>query len=73
LRNIPLRSDSNKKAEQIGWVNKDTRLKIENSDSGWYKVTIVGQNGQPDGSVQPNQGWISGKSADGDDNIKLSR
>ena len=72
-RNIPLRADSNKKADQIGWVNKDTRLKIENSDSGWYKVTILGQNGQPDGSVQPNQGWVSGKSADGDDNIKLSR
>jgi serine/threonine protein kinase len=73
LRNIPLRSDSNRRADQIGWVNKDSRLKIENSESGWHKVTIIGQNGQPDGSVQPNQGWISGKAADGDDNIKLSR
>ena len=72
LMNINLRSEPNRNADQIGIVTKDSRLKILDSENGWYKVNIVEQGSQPDIN-SANGGWISGKSKDGDDTIKLLR
>ena len=66
LMNINLRSEPNKNSDQIGLVTKDSRLKIVDSENGWYKVNIVEQGSQPDIN-SANGGWISGKSKDGDE------
>ena len=72
LMNINLRSEPNKNSDQIGLVTKDSRLKIIDSENGWYKISIVEQGSQPDVN-SASGGWISGKSKDGDETIKLSR
>ncbi len=72
LMNINLRSEPNKNSDQIGLVTKDSRLKILDSENGWYKISIVEQGSQPDIN-SASGGWISGKSKDGDETIKLSR
>ena len=72
LMNINLRSEPNRNSDQIGLVTKDSRLKIVDSENGWYKVNIVEQGSQPDNN-SANEGWISGKSKDGDDTVKLLR
>ncbi len=72
LMNINLRSEPNRNSDQIGLVTKDSRLKIVDSENGWYKVNIIEQGSQPD-TNSANGGWISGKSKDGDDTIKLLR
>jgi len=73
LMNVNLRSEPNRNADQIGLVTKDSRIQIISSNGNWHKVAIIEQGSQPDFSNAANQGWISGKSANGDDTIKLSR
>ena len=73
LMNVNLRSEPNRNADQIGLVTKDSRIQIISSNGNWHKVVIIEQGSQPDFSNSANQGWISGKSANGDDTIKLSR
>lgn len=72
LTNINLRSEPNKNSDQIGLVTKDSRLKITGSENGWYRVSVVEQGSQPNND-SASDGWISGKSRDGDDTIKLLR
>ncbi len=73
LTDINLRSESNRNSEQIGLVTKDSKLKILGSEGNWYKVSIVEQGTFRPGSDSAKQGWISGKSGNGDDTIKIQR
>jgi len=73
LMNINLRSEPNRNSEQVGLVTKDSRLKIVSSDSNWHKVVIIEQGSNQPDNDSAKEGWISGKSVNGDDTIKFSR
>ena len=72
LMDINLRSEPNKNADQIGLITKDSRIRISDTDGNWYKIAVVEQGSQPSVPTA-TEGWISGKSKNGDDTIKLSR
>ena len=73
LTDINLRTESSRNSEQIGLVTKDSRLKILGSEGNWYKVSIIEQGTFRPGGDSVKQGWISGKSGNGDDTIKIQR
>lgn len=63
---VNLRSQPNTDDDPIGYVTKNSKVRIVNSQNNWYLVDIIEQ-----GRVRPNQpsvtrGWLNGKYLDMD-------
>lgn len=70
VTDINLRAEPNLKAERIGVVKINSRVKILDSQNNWYKIVIIEQGGQTDSGNAPKEGWISSKN-NGTDTVKL--
>lgn len=72
VTDINLRSDANRKSDQIAIVSNGSRLKILETRGTWYKVRILEQGNQSNTESSANEGWISGRD-NGRDTIKMTR
>ena len=70
VTDINLRAEPNLKADRIGVVKINSRVRILDSQNNWYKIVIIDQSGQADNSSQAKEGWISSKN-NGADTVRL--
>ncbi len=71
-RDVPLRSDSNSNATQIGLVPKNSRIKIVNETETWFEIDVI-EFGKTKDSDWADHGWIAKKAKTGEDNVDFSR
>ncbi len=71
-RDIPLRTESNARASQIGWVPKNSRVKIVNETETWYEIDVV-EFGRTQETDWAKHGWIAKKTVSGEDNVDFSK
>jgi hypothetical protein len=73
LMDINLRSEPNTRNEPVGLVSKDSRLKIISNNDNWYEVQII-EHGRPkENENWADRGWISMKSRNSGETVKISR
>jgi serine/threonine protein kinase len=64
---IFLRSQASADSQSIGYVTKNSKVKIVNSQNNWYQVDILEQGRKWPGQTA-NRGWLNGKYLDIDGN-----
>lgn len=72
LRDVPLRTDSNANASQIGWVPKNSRVRVVGETETWYKIEVV-EFGRTKDPAWQERGWVAKKTRAGEDNFDVPR
>lgn len=73
LMDVNLRSDPSTRNEPVGLVTRDSRLKIISNNDNWYEVQII-EHGRPkENENWADRGWISMKSRNSGETVKISR
>jgi hypothetical protein len=65
---INLRAEPNATSDVVGYVTKNSKLKIVNSQNNWYQVDIIQQGRDRTGGPNATHGWLNGKYIDIDGN-----
>ena len=58
---VNLRSGPNANSDRIGFVTKNSRIRIVNSQNNWYEIDVVEQGRQVENQSTENHGWVNGK------------
>ena len=61
---VNLRSAPNANSDRIGFVTKNSRVRIVNSQNNWYQIDVIEQGRQVDGQTSENHGWVNGRYID---------
>ncbi len=61
---LNLRPEPNTGKDPIGFITKNSRVRIINSQNNWYEVEIVQQGRQTDTPNSSDHGWVNGKFLD---------
>lgn len=59
-----LRPDASTNSDPIGYVTKNSKLKIVNSENNWYQVDIIEQGRVNSGGPSATRGWINSRLVD---------
>lgn len=72
LRDVPLRAESNANALQLGWVPKNSRVRVIDETETWYEVEIV-EFGRTKDPTWQEKGWVAKKNRAGENNFDFPR
>jgi serine/threonine protein kinase len=61
---VNLRSGPNANSDRIGFVTKNSRIRIVNSQNNWYEIDVIEQGRIEENQNSVNHGWVNGRYID---------
>ncbi len=61
---VNLRAAPNANSDRIGFVTKNSRIRIVNSQNNWYEIDVIQQGREVDDQTNENHGWVNGRYID---------
>lgn len=61
---VNLRAEPNAGSDRIGFITKNSRVRIVNSQNNWYEIDVIEQGREIENQTSEKHGWVNGRYID---------